>query len=717
MPGRTNDIATMSNLGKENLVSDIFSEYNNSERCTQAVDRIIESIQQRRRLTQKTGNNQAKPFTYNHAQPTYLNSQSCHHRLPSEFVQRSRVQQIIDDFLQKARKRGLGGRTSKERNNPPEEIQCHPVSRQPYKPREGRGINFSVKEYLPLTEHKNLLDVNCSNFDTEFHHTCSSGIYSPSFSIRSDSPDLFDLQRNKVNSENDLKQPVNVNDKETSFGLFDHIHGTHFSKPDYDEIIQPTDLYFSQYSREIQQSPRVVEVPLFPNHNSTNNFSVINNRSARAMESKIIPTNVYHNRPRILSQNQCNQYEDQALRSYDVGLCKNCHMLYSKQTNTNLTTDISNFSPNVLQNIQKSNSTNKSSQDNWKFDLASQPCNLNNLNLYSIKTNRDEFQDFLDDCKSRHCMTTGFEQFTGHNNCCINNYFENLVSDQVFQHNFHKFTSKFTKAHTHTLKHHKSSPEFKLVFPFKVINTECNKLNETYMCNQDHQNEDIVKHLPNEQKNDFIYNKNVNTLKHTDYSKSDLKLEEERKIRSLSLSYLPDKINNLKSKTSTVSTQTYSTNERCEDTFCIPYREQNFNTEKIYCTKCLDGSKSKRGTPPPEGKSSHDESIIISDFTKQLPILSSAKNHIHKPLATSTPSGERANDDKKADENKSKMKTKQLTDAYYSFQMPRKITGDISSETIMNNTDESESFLILNLLKSAGKSISFENIDYINNEE
>ena len=54
MPGRTNDIATMSNLGKENLVSDIFSEYNNSERCTQAVDRIIESIQQRRRLTQVT---------------------------------------------------------------------------------------------------------------------------------------------------------------------------------------------------------------------------------------------------------------------------------------------------------------------------------------------------------------------------------------------------------------------------------------------------------------------------------------------------------------------------------------------------------------------------------------------------------------------------------------------------------------------------------------
>ncbi|CAH8442635.1 unnamed protein product [Schistosoma rodhaini] len=400
MPGRTNDICTMSNLDKENLVSDIFSEYNNSERCTQAVDRIIESIQQRRRLTQ-TGNNQAKPFTYNHAQPTFLNSQSCHHRLPSEFVQRSRVQQIIDDFLQKARKRGLGGRTSKEKNNPPAEIQCHPISRQPYKPREGREINFGVKEYLPLTEYKNRLDVNCSNFDTEFHQTCSSGIYSPSFSIRSDSPDLFDLQRNKVNSENDLKQPVNINDKETSFGLFDHIHGTHFSKSDYDEIIQPTDLYFSQCSREMQRSPRVLEVPLFPNHNSINNFSVINNRSARAMESKIIPTNVYHNRPRILSQNQCNQYEDQALRSYDVGLCKNCHILYSKQTNTNLKIDISNFSPNVLQNIQKSNSTNKSSQDNWKFDLACQPCNLNNLNFYSKKTNRDEFQDFLDDCKSR----------------------------------------------------------------------------------------------------------------------------------------------------------------------------------------------------------------------------------------------------------------------------------------------------------------------------
>lgn len=74
--------------------------------------------------------------------------------------------------------RGLGGRTSKERNNPPEEIQCHSVSRQSYKPREGKEISLSVKEYLPPAEHKNLLlDANRSNFDTEFHHTCSSGIY------------------------------------------------------------------------------------------------------------------------------------------------------------------------------------------------------------------------------------------------------------------------------------------------------------------------------------------------------------------------------------------------------------------------------------------------------------------------------------------------------------------------------------------------------------
>lgn len=121
------------------------------------------------------------------------------------------------------------------------------------------------------------------------------------------------------------------------------------------------------------------------------------------MESKIIPTNVYHNRSRILSQNQFNQYEEKALRSYDIGLCKNCQMLYSKQTNTNLQIDnILNFSPNVFQNTQKSNSTNKSSKDNWKFNFASQPYNVNNLNFYPIETNRDEFQDFLDDCKSRY---------------------------------------------------------------------------------------------------------------------------------------------------------------------------------------------------------------------------------------------------------------------------------------------------------------------------
>ncbi|CAH8483148.1 unnamed protein product [Schistosoma margrebowiei] len=721
IPGKTNGIVTSSNPSKVNVVSEVFSECNNSKRFTQAVDRIIESIQQRRRSTQRTGNNQDKSTTYNHAQPTFLNSQSCHHRLPSEFVQRSRVQQIIDDFLHKARKRGLGGRTSKERNNPPEEIQCHPVSRQSYKPREGKEITLSVKEYLPPAEHKNLLlDANRSDFDTQFHHTCSSGIYSPGLSIRSDSPDLFDLQRNKVNSENDLKQPVNIIDKETSFGLFDHLHGIHFSKSDYNEIIQPSDLYFSQYSRKMQHSPRMVEFPLFPNNNSTNNFSVINNRSAHAMVSETIPTNVYHNRQRTLSQNQFNQYEEQALRSYDIGLCKNCQMLYSKQTNTNLQIDnILNFNPNVFQNTRKSNSTNKFSKDNWKFNFSSQPYNVNNLNFYPIETNRDEFQDFLDDCKSRHCMTTGFEQFNGHNNCCMNNYFKNLGSGQVFQHNFDKFTSKFTKAHAHTLKHHESSPEFKLVFPFKVINTECNKLNETYICNQDNQNEDIVKHFPNEQKNDFIYNKNVNALKHVDCSKSNLNLEQEEKTHSLGLPYLPDKINNLKSaKTSTVSTQTYSTDEGCEDTFCIPYREQNFNMEKTYCTKCLNGSKFKRETPSAEEINTYDESIITSDFiTKQLPILSSTKNHIYKPLATSTPSGGGADDNKKIDENKPKMKTKQLTDAYYSFQIPRKITRDISSDTIMNNTDESESFLILNLLKSAGRSISFENIDYINNEE
>ncbi|CAI2725218.1 unnamed protein product [Schistosoma spindalis] len=594
IPGRTNDNNALSKPSKVNAVSEIFSEYNNSKRCTQAVDRIIESIQQRQKLTQRNGSNQVKPTTYSHPQPTFLNPQSCHHRLPSEFVQRSRVQQIIDDFLHKARKRGLGGRTSKERNNPPEEIHCHPVSRQPYKPREGKEISFGVKEDLPPAEHKNLLlDANRSNFDTEFHHTCSSGIYSPSFSIRSDSPDLFDPQRNKVSSENDQKQPVNIIDKETSFGLFNHLHEIHFSKSDYDEIIQPSDLYFSQYSRKMQQSPKMVEVPLFPDNNSINNFPVINNRSAHAMESKIIPTNVYHNRPRILSQNQFNQYEDQSPRSYEVGLCKNCQMLYTKQTNTNFQIDnILNSNPNVFQNIQKSNSTNKSSQDNWKFNFANQRYNVNNFNFYPVETNRDEFQDFLDDCKSRHGMTTSFEQFNEHNTCCMNNYFENLENDQVFKHNFHKFTSKFTKAHPHTLKHYESSSEFKLVLPFKVINTECNKLNETYICNPDRLNEDIVKHLQNEQKNDFIYDKNVNALKHTDYSKSDLNLKQEEKIHSLGLSYLPDKINNLKcAKTSTVSTQTYSPDERCEGTFCIPYRKRNFNMEKTYCTKCLDGSK------------------------------------------------------------------------------------------------------------------------------
>ncbi|CAH8463308.1 unnamed protein product [Schistosoma turkestanicum] len=702
--GRANGVVTSSIPGKLNNISEICSDYNNSKRSTEAVDRIIETIQQKRKQIQEADSNHIKSITYSSTQPTLLNSQSCNYKLPRAFVQRSRVQQIIDEFLYKARKRGLGGRSSKERNNLSEEIKCHPVNRERHQSGEGGEIISTVKEYLPPEVYKDFaFDANCNNSDTELNRTCSSGFYSRSFSIRSNSPDLFDQQENKVNSQTHLKQPMNAVDKQTNFVLFEKPCETHSFKSDYDKIAQTDDFYFSQNSRKMLQSPQIVEVPLSNNY-PTNNFYIANDKSAYAMENKIIPTNLYHTIPHVLSQNQFDQYGNQVIRFNDVGLCTNCHMLYSKQTNTNHQIDnIFNFNPNFYQSIQNSNSTNKFLQDRWKFNFANQPCNLSNLNFHSIEKNKDEIQDFLDDYEFRHFMKAGVQQLTGirQDNCCMHN-FENVGSEQVSQHNFHKFTDKFTRAHTHSSKHCEPSP----VFPFKVINAERNKLNETYVCNQDYQNEDIIKFFPND---DFSHGKNVNAFKHTD-----LKLESGEKVHSLGLSYSTDTMNNMKSATtSTVSTQTYSTDEKCEDTFYIPYRKQNnFNMEKTYYTKSLDASELHCETSlPTHQKQFHDESIITSEFTtEQLPVLSSVKNKMHKPLATSTPSGERADENKIIDERKSKMKTNQLTDVYHSFQIPRKITSD----SIMNNMNESESFVILNLLKSAGKSVSFENID---NEE
>ncbi|KAH8849648.1 hypothetical protein KSF78_0000258 [Schistosoma japonicum] len=725
---KINDTTTYSRLNKINAASDICKDYYNYKRPTQAVDRVINAIQHKRKQIQNTEDNSAKISAYSFSQSNLLNPQSCYHKAPSSLVQRSRVQQIIDDFLYKARKRGLGGRRSKDKNNIPEDPQCHSVDCKLVQSGQGRETHCNINEHLPAEVNKNLPfenhNVDCSNFDSGFYHTHSSGFHSPSFSIQSNSPDLFDQHRNEADLENYQKQPINILNKQRKFLFFENPCKNHLSQSNYNESIQLTDCYFSRYSDKVRRSPKLIEVPISSINNTKCNFNFDTDKNILAMGNDIILPNLYRTRTHILSENQINQFDGEAYKSYGIGLCKNCHTLYNECTNTNNKVgDIFKIPINVYQSTQKPIFTNVSSQHNWKSNFNSQFCNLNNLNYYSVEGNKDECKEFLNESKLRHCITEDFEQLSEHkhDNCCLRNYFKDLKNEQAAQNNFYRITSKFTRAHAHTLKEHDSSSRPKSMNRFRVINADHNKLNETYVCNQNYENKHTIRFLPDERRNDnYIHRKDIDCqCKYTDYLKFGSKSQQEEGVKSFGLSHFPDNENIFKPiKTSTVSTQTYSDDE-CKDLHSILYRKQNkFNTERIYSAEYLDGSefnqvKRDRSSPSNEKYLYNDPNTATSFKTKQKPLVLSMENHMGGPLAASTPFSGSTNDNSECAENKSK----HLKNVYHSFQLPRKITTDIFPDTTMDNMNESESVMTLNLLRSAGKSISFENLDYIYNEE
>ncbi|KAK4473230.1 hypothetical protein MN116_002748 [Schistosoma mekongi] len=733
MSRKTNVTTTYSRLNRINAVSDIGNDYNNYKRSTQAVDRVISAIQHKRKQIQNTEDNSEKNSTYSFSQPNVLNSQSCHHKAPRSLVQRSRVQQIIEDFLCKARKRGLGGR-SKDKNKIPEDIQCHSVNCKLVQSGEGKEIDSKINEYSPPEVNKNLPfrnhNIDCSNVDSGFYHTLSSGLHSPSFSIQSNSPDLFDQRRNEATLETHQKQPINILNRQKKFLFFENPCKNHISQYNYNESIKPTDCYFSWYSDKMRRSPKSIEVPISSINNVKCNFTFDTDNNILTIGNDIIPPNLYRTRTHIISENQVNQFDGEEYRSYDIGSCKNCHTLYSECINTNnKVEDIFDIPLNVYQSTQKPIFINVPSQYNWKSNFNGQFCDFNNLNYYSIEGQQDEFKEFSNESKFRHCMTADCKQLNEHkhDNCCLRKYFEDLKNEQASQNNFYKITSKFTKAHAHTLKEHDSSSRLNSMYRSRVINVEHNKLNETSLCNQDYENKHTVRFFPDERQNDnYIHKKSIdNQYKYTDYLKYDSKSQQEERVKSFGLSHFPDNENIFKPvKTSTVSTQTYSEDDECKVIHCVTYRKLNkFNTEGIYSAEYLDNSEFNQVkcniSPLSNDKYLCNEPNTTTNFTtRQKPLTSSSmENHMSGPLAASTPFSGSTNDNSKCAENKSKVKSKHLMNAYQSFQLPKNNKSDIFPDTTTDNMNEDESVLTLNLLKSTCKSISFENIDYIYNEE
>ncbi|CAH8449238.1 unnamed protein product [Heterobilharzia americana] len=96
------DDINLCKKNKLNAFPEVPIDVNGVKRAGEAVDRVIETIQKKR--NQKTGNSNTELYTNNSGQTLFKSSQS---KIPSFLVQKSRVQRMIDDFLNKAKKRGL----------------------------------------------------------------------------------------------------------------------------------------------------------------------------------------------------------------------------------------------------------------------------------------------------------------------------------------------------------------------------------------------------------------------------------------------------------------------------------------------------------------------------------------------------------------------------------------------------------------------------------
>ncbi|CAH8823268.1 unnamed protein product [Trichobilharzia szidati] len=157
-----------------------------TKRVIQAVDRAIENFQQKQKQSQNKGSYNLESYAYNSSQPTSKR------KLPSSFVHRSRVQRIIDDFLYKAKKRGLYNRTGKEKRHCSDANNCQSVSNsQPVDSVHSKESNQNFRDHSPPKMDESFafkpVDLSDDLFDHDLHHTHSSGFHRRCTTLSKDS--------------------------------------------------------------------------------------------------------------------------------------------------------------------------------------------------------------------------------------------------------------------------------------------------------------------------------------------------------------------------------------------------------------------------------------------------------------------------------------------------------------------------------------------------
>ncbi|CAH8823276.1 unnamed protein product [Trichobilharzia szidati] len=683
------------------------------------------------KVRKNKGSYNLESYAYNSSQPTSKR------KLPSSFVHRSRVQRIIDDFLYKAKKRGLYNRTGKEKRHCSDANNCHSVSNsQPVDSVHSKESNQNFRDHSPPKMDESFafkpVDLSDDLFDHDLHHTHSSGFHS-----RSNSPDPFEQQRNQNNSEILSNYGFAIQDdnkmKEKEFMIFENPCDVHLLDCNSNRRIQT----LNSPPRDYLLHPRFMQNPFDEERKLHNipenkklNFTDITKKFGRSQTKSSAPLN--YTKPCFFSQqptsyhHQLNkEINDKAFETFDVGICERCNKLYNKCITHNDEQDYA-----FIDEHQTSHgstkiplSSYKPSRDIWVPNFSSQPSHSNNMNFCTNKENDRALQQFRNDYQLRHFDNTDPDQLIDlhHCNCCIHKYFTNSSHSQIAQTNFHKYMNHFLRDHFHSSfkdqNPQKAFSNSNTDDGLKRVDPIYNHMNKTYTIEAPCQSFNPERFYQNERHSNDFSGKNDQHSPFIDHHiKYNVESTHENVIHSPDMPYFQeDEAISKPKKTSKISDQTYKEDGRCEHISCIHLRKQD--STKIPC--CTDGRKAmeneksqqKQSSSLKEKRSLHDETILASDWNADRRLLTPTANQLPKALATSTPFIQSIDDDRKFER-----KITQRPKVFYSFQ-ERKTDETSNDDNMMSNGDETESTLTTHLLREAGKSISLETIGCIENEE
>ncbi|CAH8452769.1 unnamed protein product [Heterobilharzia americana] len=633
---------------------------------------------------------------------------------------------------------GLYTKISKERCNPQEVIHNHSIHQSiPVKSiHHHQEYNQNFRDYSPTKKENidfasDLNDINNNTFNQEFHGTYSSGFHSPTFSIHSNSPDIFEKHRNQITSNTYTHQSINLLDnnefKKRNFSVFENPCEIHQDFNSNRITIHSNSLVnsFPLYCQRQQNSSPQQKIPfhikdqenISDYKDQTNNFTNSNkqNMPIRKNEGKLLQ--FHYTKSKFLSE---DQNTDKEFTSYDVGLCKRCNKVYNKYTIEN--DDNCNIFPNSDLTTQNNFSSQIPSKINWKPNFSSQQYGSDTRNYYSTQDNYNEFQEFINHSKVKHYTTTDPDKIRSvkHCSCCVHNYFRNLNNRNFSQPNYKEPMNQMTKSHSYSFKNENGSHNEYYNLQSVDMNRQINhKLNETFTINIPHLNNHNDRFHESEEGNQCYCIEEVENPRYNDNVIVDLRLKHKRDIQSPVSSHFKQKIIILKQpKVSNISTQTDKQNEECQEKFCrLCKKQKTFNTESVDKTKAIEDLETKqRYSSQLNEQYLPNETILTSDCYAHRQISPyNSENQLPKALATSTPLVQCIDYNKTIHENKSSINKSKF---YYSFQMPKSIPEENNTHDITNSLNETaESFITMNLLKVVGKSISLENINYIDNEE